>query len=58
MQGKLISVVCIICVHIETNSIWAEYVNKIRCMRVCLVSKRGLKALNFDNFDNSHKSFL
>ena len=30
----------------------------IRCILVCLVSKRGLKALNFDNFDNAHDSFL
>ena len=38
----------ILCVHIETTSLWAEFVN---------LYPRGLKALNFDHFDNSHNSF-
>ena len=38
---------CIFCVHIETSSLWAEFLNK-----------RRFKALNFGNFDNSHNSFL
>ena len=50
----------ILCVHSETSSFWAEFVNKNRCISVRLVSEppRRLKALNFDNFDNSHNSFL
>ena len=36
MQGKLI-VVAIVCVHIETNSLWVEFVNKNRCISVRLV---------------------
>ena len=52
MQGKLIAVV-----HIETISLWAEFVNKNRCISVCLVSEE-VKTLNFNNFDNSHNSFL
>ena len=47
----------ILCVHIETSSLWAEFVNKNRCISVRLVSEE-VKALNFDNFDNSHNSFL
>ena len=40
MQGKLIAVVyCILCVHIETSSLWAEFVNKNRCISVRLVSE-------------------
>ena len=46
------------CVHIETSSLWAEFVNKNRCITVRLVYTRRLKALNFDNFYNSHYSFL
>ena len=42
-------------VHVETSSLWADFVNKNRCISVCLVSEE--KALNFDNFDNSHNSF-
>ena len=45
---------CILCVHIETSSLWAEFVNKNRCISVRLVSEE-VKALNFDN---SHNSFL
>jgi drug/metabolite transporter superfamily protein YnfA len=26
-------------VHIETSSLWAEFVNKNRCISVCLVSE-------------------
>ena len=37
MQGKLI-VLVILCVHIETGSLWAEFVNKNRCISDCLVS--------------------
>ena len=43
------------CVHIETSSLWEDFVNKNRCICVRLVSDRRLKALNFDN---SHDSFL
>ena len=39
------------------SNLWAEFVNKNRCIGVRLVSRK-LKALNFDNFDNSHNSFL
>ena len=48
---------CILCVHVETSSLWAEFVNKNRCISVRLVSDE-IKALNFDNFDNSHNSLL
>ena len=48
---------CILCVHIETSSLWAEFVNKNRCISVRLVSEE-VKSINFDNFDNSHNSFL
>ena len=47
----------IFCVHIETSSPWAEFVNKNRCISVRLVSEE-VKSLNFDSFDISHKSFL
>jgi len=47
----------ILCVHIETSSLWAEFINKNRCISVRLVLRR-LKAFNFNNFDNSHYSFL
>ena len=48
----------ILCVHIETSPLWAEFVNKNRCIN-CLFSIRdGLEHLIFDNFDNQHNSFL
>ena len=47
----------ILSVHIETSSLWAEFVNKNRCISVRLVSEE-VKSLNFDSFDISHKSFL
>jgi len=47
---------CIICVHIKTSSLWAEFVNKNWCIRVRLVSEE-VKSIKFDNFDNSHNSF-
>ena len=56
MQGKLIAL-CILCVHFETSSLWAEFVNKNRCISVHLVSEEG-KSIKFDNFDNSHNSFI
>ena len=48
---------CILCVHIETSSLWAEFVNKNRCISVRLVFEE-VKSIKFDNFDNSHNSFL
>ena len=56
MQGKLIAVVYTLRIHIETSSLWAEFVNKNRCISVHLVSEE-VKSIKFDNFDNSH-SFL
>ena len=56
-KGKLILRSCILCVHIETSSLWAEFVNKNRCISVRLVSEE-VKSIKFDNFDNSHNSFL
>ena len=47
----------ILCVHIETSSLWAEFVNKNRCINVSLVSEED-KSILFWNFDNSHNSFL
>jgi hypothetical protein len=46
----------ILCVQIETSSLWAEFSNKNRS--VFVLYPRRLKALNFDYFDYSHKSFL
>ena len=45
MQGKLIAV-GILCVHIETSSLWAEFVNKNRCLSVHLVSDE-VKSIEF-----------
>ena len=45
MQGKLI-VKCILCVHIETSSLRAEFVNKNRCISVRLVSEE-VKSIKF-----------
>ena len=36
MQGKLIAVAYLLCVHIEASSLWAEFVNKNRCISVRL----------------------
>ena len=47
---------CILCVHIETSSLWAEFVNKNRYISVRLVSEE-VKSIKFDNFVNSHNSF-
>ena len=56
MQGKLIERrSCILCVHIETSPLWAEFVYKNRCISVRLVSEEVKSKLNFDN---SHNSFL
>ena len=48
---------CILCVHIETSSLWAEFVKKKRYSSVRLVSEE-VKNIKFDNFDNSHYRFL
>ena len=42
---------------IETSSLWAEFVNKNRCISV-RVESEDVKSIKFDNFDNSHNSFL
>ena len=47
----------ILCVHIETSSLWAVIVNKKWCLRVTLLSEED-KIFHFDHFDNSHDSFL
>ena len=47
----------ILCVHIETSSLWAEFVNKNRFISVRIVAEE-VKSINFDNLDNSHNSFL
>ena len=33
-------------IHIETSSLWAEFVNKNRCISVCLVSEE-VKSIEF-----------
>jgi hypothetical protein len=38
MQGKL-NAVAYTLHNIETSSLWAEFVNKNRCISVCLVSE-------------------
>ena len=43
--------------NIETSFLWVEFLNKNRCISVRLVSEED-KRLNFENFDNSHNSFL
>ena len=57
MQGYNARKVNCSCVHIETSSLWAEFVKKNRCISVRLVSEE-VKSINFDDFDNSHNSFL
>ena len=44
--------------YLSIYSLWAEFVNKDRCICVFLVSEEGKIALHFDNFDNSHNSFI
>ena len=44
MQGKLIAVTY--CVHIESSSPWAEFVNTNKCICVCLVSEK-VKSIKF-----------
>ena len=48
MQGKLIAVVYTLRTH-WNRSLWAEFVNKNRCISVCLVSE---EVKSFDDFDN------
>ena len=43
-QGKLIAV-SMLCVHIETSSLWAGFVNKNRRISVRLVSEEDIKHL-------------
>ena len=43
MQGKLIAVACTQRIHIETSSLWTEFVNKNRCIIVRLVSEKGTR---------------
>ena len=45
MQGKLIAVYSV-CVHIKTSPLWAEFVNKNRCISVRLVSEE-VKSITF-----------
>ena len=45
MEGKLIAVVYTLR-HIETSSLWVEFVNKNRCIRVRLVSEE-VKSIKF-----------
>ena len=54
MQGKLVAVVYTLR---TVSSLWAEFVNKDRCISVRLVSEE-VKSIKFDNFDNAHNSFL
>jgi len=39
----------VLCVHIETSSLWAEFVNKNRCISVRLVSEQD-KSMEFGKF--------
>ena len=45
MKGKLIAVAYTL-VNIETSSLWAEFVNKTRCISVRLVSEE-VKSIKF-----------
>ena len=54
MQGKFIGVVYTLRTY---WNLWAEFVNKNKCISVRLVSEE-VKSIKFDNFDNSHSSFL
>ena len=54
---KLIAVAYTLSTHIETSSLWAEFVNKNRCISVRLVSEE-VKSIKFCYFDNSHNSFI
>jgi len=53
MEGKLIAVAYILCIHSQTISFWTEFVNKNRCNS----DPRRIKAFNFDNFENSNNNF-
>ena len=44
-----------LCLHIETSSLWAKFVNENRCISVRLVSE---EVKSIDNFDDSHNNFL
>ena len=46
MQGKLIAVAYTLHTYIETSSLWAEFVNKNRCISVRLVSEE-VKSIEF-----------
>ena len=54
MQGKLIAVVYTLRTYC---TLWAEFVNKNRCISVRLVSEE-VKSIKFDHFENSHNNFL
>ena len=56
MQGKLIAVVYTLRTYWNQFSL-GGIVNKNRCISVSLVSEE-VKSIKFDNFDNSHNSFL
>ena len=57
MQGKFIAVAYSLRTYWNQFSLWVEFVNKNRCNSVRLVSEE-VKSIAFDNFDNSHNSFL
>ena len=46
IQGKLIAVAYTLRTYIETSSLWAEFVNKNRCISVRLVSEE-VKSIKF-----------
>ena len=48
-NARKVKQLCILCVHIETSSLWAEFVNKNRCLSVRLVSEE-VKSIKFYNF--------
>ena len=47
----------ILCVHIETSSLWAEFINKNRCISVRLVSE-GVKSIKFWKFTENFINYL
>ena len=46
MQGKLTAVASTLHTHIETSSLWAEFVSKNRCISVRFVSEE-VKSIKF-----------
>ena len=56
-NARKVSCSCVFSAFILKLVLFGGFLNKNRCISVSLVSEEVKKALNFDNFDNSHNSF-